>query len=800
MKKNISINIGGIIFHIEEDGYERLQSYLSEINSYFKKYDDSTEIINDLEGRIAEIFSSKLDKSKEIITAEDVDDLIKVMGTVSDFEVIEDDSESFEGASQSQESGSKKKLYRDTKRKIIGGVCSGIAHYYGVDTLWARIIFLVMFFGFLVIPPASGLALVLYIAFWIALPGNDQIEEDKKVKKLYRNPDDKVISGVSSGLAAYFGVDVAIIRLIFVLSVLFLGSGIIIYLALWFITPEASTMTEKIQMKGDPVTLSNIETSVKKNLQKEDSDEENVLVTILLFPFRLIGRIFEVLGKSIGPLLEIVGKVLRILIGLFLMFVSFMTFIGLMIALGAVLGIYISPEFWLDGLPIETLSDVIPTFSAIAGLLALLIPSIALGLLGLRLITLRPVTNNAVSWSLFGIWIISSVIALSSIPAVIKNFSEEEEFVVEESYPADERTLVFKLNEVGMDSYDAVRLTIRPHEKQDIRIVKEFSANGRNRLDAIENAKMVTYGIEIQDSVYRFDSNIQFKEDADFRVQELDITMYIPLNQKFVMTEDLDYIIYRTIHYYDYRVYDMGLENVFVFENMEDLTCLTCEMTENSHDRYSSSGDYSKAIDVSGPLSEVKIKGAFVINLQNGEELDIELRGRKSKIEDIEFDYKNQTLEIEDSHADEDFRFKGRKPVYVNLVVPDIEKLRLYGMNDLHARDISYDDLELEFEGMNDADIKGEFGKLDIEAEGLSDIELRGSADIFNVELKGKADLEARDFTVREADVKAYGNADAIVTVTGYLNAEAAGFSEIDYYGNPRADEKVEGLSQINRR
>ena len=90
MKKNISINISGIIFHIEEDGYETLRKYLDSINKYFSSFEDSSEIMADIESRIAEIFLSKLSEGKQVITAEDVSALITTMGSVSDFKAAEE--------------------------------------------------------------------------------------------------------------------------------------------------------------------------------------------------------------------------------------------------------------------------------------------------------------------------------------------------------------------------------------------------------------------------------------------------------------------------------------------------------------------------------------------------------------------------------------------------------------------------------------------------------------------------------------------------------------------------------------
>ena len=137
MKKNISINISGIIFHIEEDGYENLKKYLDSINRYFSTFEDSSEILADIESRIAEIFLSKLNEEKQVIRAEDVNGLISTMGSVSDFKAVEEPEEkeaaSFADGTSAQGEGfasgaaggtyvAPKQLLRDQKRKILGGV------------------------------------------------------------------------------------------------------------------------------------------------------------------------------------------------------------------------------------------------------------------------------------------------------------------------------------------------------------------------------------------------------------------------------------------------------------------------------------------------------------------------------------------------------------------------------------------------------------------------------------------------------------------------------------------------------
>src|SRR5690606_9352534 len=141
MKKTISINIAGQIFYIEEDGYDMLRQYLASVHRYFSTFEDSAEIVADIEGRIAERFLQKQKtENKQAISVEDVGELIKAMGSVSDFEAAEqaDDliseplhTSKSTGQASVEKAGKRPggRLFRDLKRKIIGGVAAGIAHY-----------------------------------------------------------------------------------------------------------------------------------------------------------------------------------------------------------------------------------------------------------------------------------------------------------------------------------------------------------------------------------------------------------------------------------------------------------------------------------------------------------------------------------------------------------------------------------------------------------------------------------------------------------------------------------------------
>src|SRR5690606_3804407 len=278
MKKNISINISGIIFHIEEDGYDRLKKYLDSIHKYFSTFEDSNEILADIESRIAELFLSKLNEGKQVITADDVNALIATMGSVSDFRAAEaeeapgesetssaaDDTASGEQRSRYSEP---KRLVRDEKRKILGGVCAGIAHYVDVDPVWIRLLFALT-------TAFYGITFIVYVVLWVAMPGSFDIEEPADNQKMVRDPETKALGGVSGGVAADFGIDITIVRILFIVFAVAGGIGLLTYIVLWVILPEAHTITDRMQMQGEPVTLSNIESNIKKGLNIQDGENE----------------------------------------------------------------------------------------------------------------------------------------------------------------------------------------------------------------------------------------------------------------------------------------------------------------------------------------------------------------------------------------------------------------------------------------------------------------------------------------------------------------------------------------------
>jgi len=323
MKKTLNINIGSRVFNIDEDAYDLLSRYLESIKKYFQKINIEDDIFQDIENRISEKFNSIL-KNRESLNIDDINSIIKEMGTLDDFKEAYNDFDTNDFSNQNNESkttGKGKRIYRNTSDKVIAGVASGLANYFSVDPIIFRLIFIASLF-------AGGIGLIAYIIFWIGIPANDsgKINENKR---LYRDGDNEILGGVAYGLGNYFGIDPAIVRVLFILSIFIGGFGILAYLILWVSIPEAKTVGEKMNMKGYPLSLENIEKFIKEKLSKKDG-KENLFVKIILFPFRIIGPI--ILG-----IISIIIPVLKILLSFILFVFSIVIIVFLIVfTLGAI--------------------------------------------------------------------------------------------------------------------------------------------------------------------------------------------------------------------------------------------------------------------------------------------------------------------------------------------------------------------------------------------------------------------------------------------------------------------------------
>lgn len=300
MNKVININFQGRILPIEEQAYEILKQYIESLRVYFANEEGRDEIINDIECRIAELCEERLKKGTVCIAASDIDLIITSIGRPADFEA----QDGFEAStSQTQQNKNTnnyqsttsnnysnannnrpKRLYRDEQNKVLGGVCSGIANYFVIEPWIVRILWF-----FLI-----GLNILIYLILWIAVPSTSIKEVGGVRKRLFRDIDKKVIGGVAAGLSKYFGIQVWIVRILFLipfirfvvnfrhmhlfqfwdapdfpnfLDITFSPGAVFVYIVLWLVLPEAKTSADKLEMVGEKVDLNSIKNTIQNDME-----------------------------------------------------------------------------------------------------------------------------------------------------------------------------------------------------------------------------------------------------------------------------------------------------------------------------------------------------------------------------------------------------------------------------------------------------------------------------------------------------------------------------------------------------
>ena len=268
MKKTINVNLNGRVFTIDEDAYQLLENYLSNLRLYFRKEEGATEIIADFEARIEELFNDKIRLGVHVITFEHVEEVIARVGKPADFADSEEGEEEKQAPHVEPVKG-KKKLYRNMDNRMIGGVCSGIATYFDWNVVVVRVVFLVIVFSSLFVSSIN------FPSFY------------NRMFSLFFFPN--------------FGFWI-----------------FIAYLIACAIIPAANTAEKKLQMQGIPVTVENIGKTVAEQSAPVASNGPNSNPS---------GS-----GDAINGSLKVLLVVVGCIVGLPLLFAFFVAFIVLIAA------------------------------------------------------------------------------------------------------------------------------------------------------------------------------------------------------------------------------------------------------------------------------------------------------------------------------------------------------------------------------------------------------------------------------------------------------------------------------------
>jgi phage shock protein PspC (stress-responsive transcriptional regulator) len=490
MKKTVKINIGGVFFNIDEDAYQILQNYLAHINRKFSAEPEGKEIISDIESRIAEILQSKISTHKQVISKEDIDEIIDIMGRPEDF-----DNE------------------------------------------------------------------------------NTQQNSFSYSRRMYRDPDNRILGGVCSGMAAYFNIDPVIIRVIFVVLLFAWGVAGVIYIVLWALLPPAYTTAEKLHMRGENMTIADIEKNIKNEFEYVKSSVHNYKNSRNYDQTRsFLNEFFSVIGQIIMVFFKIIGGI----IGFTMIIVGLALLIGL--AGWVIIGEPFMPwnNIFIDNQLVYT--DMINTFLnpgtiwlfSVSLFLIIFIPLVSLVYAGLKLLLRFKINDKPFAIIGFSLWFLSVIAVILLSFTQVRNLSVSARsveniniqrttnspiyFDVEKIENAKSSKFYIFDGEfsVTYDKNDKKSFYVHPEidihrsVNQLATIEIEKTGRGLDYLKAEENTQKIRYNCKQTDSLIKFDAYYPLLKENVWAFPEVDVTINIPDSTIIFisenMVEQLDYI------------------------------------------------------------------------------------------------------------------------------------------------------------------------------------------------------------------------------------------------------------------
>lgn len=592
MKKVININFQGRVIPIEEAAYDMLKQYVESLRRFFADEEGRDEIINDIEGRIAELFGESLKKGSTCITEADVNQIIESMGRPEDFEGEEGKVKSQLGGEENRghqhtadSESPRGRLYRDENDKILGGVCGGLSTYLRVDPTIVRLVFALISFG-------AGTGILLYILLWIILPSKALVHTTS-TKRLYRNPEEKVVAGVASGIASYFDIAVWIPRLIFALPLVlgiinsifrgifwfdvdpfpsiifgsFGGTLFIVYAVLWAVIPEAKSASEKLEMRGEKVDLNTIKNTIQEDLEgfksraeKWGGEFKNKARDFSQEVGSTIGQTGQQFGAEAGSAIKRggsrLGRAIGILFKAFFLFIAGIIAFALLVALLAIMvagvGVFPLKNFFLEGFW--------QNFLAWSTLLLFLgVPVVAFITWVIRRIMGVRSGNRYLGFTFGGLWFIGLVCAGLLAASIARNFDararDKQDYTIVQ--PSTGKLIVnvpeskvkvygrwFRMDGILSMSDDSlflnnVRLRIVKSNDSLFHISSYKYSNGPDESSALRNVKEISYGINQQDSLIYLDRGFSLQRGTRFRNQSVTVNLQVPVGKRIVIKESV---------------------------------------------------------------------------------------------------------------------------------------------------------------------------------------------------------------------------------------------------------------------
>ena len=585
MNKTVNINLAGIFFHIDEDAYAKLQRYLEAIKRSFTDSQGQSEIISDIEARIAELFTERVQHEKQVIGNKEVDDVITIMGQPEDYLVDDEIFEDEPKQTYSRQSSSSKKLFRDTENSYIGGVSSGLAHYFGIEAIWIRIAWIVLIFG-------AGTGIFLYILLWILLP-----EAVTTSDKLMMRGEPVNISNIEKKIKDGFD-------------------------------NVSQTVSD---------TVKNIDLPKQGNRIKSGSQSFfDAIGTIFMF-------FFKVFAKVIGIFLIIVGAatLIGLIIGFFtvgatdVIHVPGFDFIDAANAANTPVWLVSLLMFFAIGIPfffvfylgLRILINNLKSIGNVAKFTLLGIWLVAI--ISLIVIGIKQASEHAFDATVNN----KEILNIASNDTLNIRMVGNDKYRKNVYRHGNSFRLLYDENDEKIIYSSDVRLIVRSTKDSLASIFIEKNAEGSNYQQAKKRASNINYNYTLNGNNLSLDSYLTTKIENKFSDQEVEIILYLP-EGTILFADENTYSYHRNSSYYN-DILDNGMENHYLKIINDGVICLDCP-----------DEDYKVKINVHNDKSSLKIDDNGLEIKTDDSTLEIDDDGLKAKSEEVNINIDENGIEI----------------------------------------------------------------------------------------------------------------------------------------------------------
>lgn len=541
MNKTININLGGYFFHIDEIAYQKLKRYLDAVSRSLN--DDpqgKNEILSDIEARISELLSEKIKDVRQVVNENDIDEVIAIMGQPEDYVEAEEGYTEASSESYQRKKTSRKKLFRDGDDKFLGGVCSGIGHYIGIDAIWIRLAFIILV--------ASGFSPIAYILLWILLP-----EAKTTAEKLQMEGEPVNINNIEKKIRTEF-----------------------------------ETLTSKLKGGANDISEKFSSADYDKLKSQTKSGLQDFLDTI----GKILGVLFKILGKFMGGILIFVAgiTIISLIFGLF----SF----GSLEFLNFDDGIVSYPPFFYGSTLPNWLLTIFLFLASIIPFIALFV--VGLRILSPNVKKL----NTATSLTLLGVWLVSvfgisfagiehgvssaydgtkisqkSINYDNSKPLKISIKNNNDVFYIENLRHRDNNEEVF-IDDKKMKYSNNIKVSVKKSETENAYIKIKKDSEGKRRKNANENADKIRYNFTINDNRLIFDAYFLSDFKNMWKDEDVRLTLYIPEGTTIFFDNSSKRFLSDIDNIQD--IYRSGMANHHFEMTVNGLNCTDCTKPEQN--------------------------------------------------------------------------------------------------------------------------------------------------------------------------------------------------------------------------